>query len=354
LSGDPNGDHEAAEGKEHALPVGEPAPAVSLIEPIQPTIPAPLPELEIPAEPQQPPNPPSGRGPREPLDIRIVGDNEPKETERQTVAWTRRGVIVAFLALVVASGGGWLVYQQFKEMAAQTDLLDTAARQARVDSNESSKTTSKQLALLQDQLTQQRQALEVDQRPWLKFEIGEEPNKTGLIYAFPPAGQPLKIPIRITNIGKTPAKEIKGALWIQLVRDKNEPVIPDGNKHLIFTIPGERLPIGGQRFPSEGWVWGVVYPDQMVKQYFSPVKIGPDGKNVEIPLTNPDFDDMGVGKLRIYALGEVIYHDMFGVAHWSRFCMGDPRDNLPVALRCTRFNSVDGNQSQNRKGQRAK
>jgi hypothetical protein len=325
------------EGDEYSLPVREIAPVDSDIKPANAITPPALKQYIGPDLDQK-----NGErnmaNDKKPLSVRVIGDGELSLFERKTVRFGYWGVVIGGLSLLAACAATYLVFQQFKEIAKQTDLLGMAARQARIDSNENGKATAKQLSILQGQLTQQRQALEVDQRPWLKFEIGDPPNGSGLVYAFPSAGKPLKIPVRITNIGKTAAEKIKGVLFVQVIHIGNEPILPE--RKLIFTMPGEKQP-KGESYPSEGWVKGVMYPGEMDQGYYSRLKRGPAGVGVEDPVTQAELDDVGNGRAHIYILGEVWYYDIFGVAHWTKFCQGDTFERLPTALKCAHFNSVD-------------
>jgi hypothetical protein len=58
------------------------------------------------------------------------------ERQTLTVAWF--GFAIGFLSVVAAIVAGFLIYEQFKEMNAQTNILDMTLKQTRADSASSS------------------------------------------------------------------------------------------------------------------------------------------------------------------------------------------------------------------------
>lgn len=268
--------------------------------------------------------------------------------ERKTLFWGRLGFALTFGSLLAASVAVYFAFQQAKEMASQTALLVIAQRQAQTDAKDSSVAVAKQLGALQEQMTQQRQSVEVDQRPWLKFRLGgnkptgSDPN--GLDYAFQPfiAGKPLSIPIRVTNIGKTTAEHIKGAIFVQVVSKGKEPMLP--SKRLSFAAPDEPTPsMRGKSVPAEGWLTATLYPGEVVEGSPSRMKRLGDGTIVIDPVTSEEADGINGGSMSLYILGEVWYADVFGVQHWSRFCETTDRESIKARIKCVRFGAVDHN-----------
>jgi len=72
--------------------------------------------------------------------------------ERKSIRIGNLGVIVSFCSLLAACIAAYVVFQQFKEMSAQTELLNRAARQARIDSAATDIATGKQLKIAQQSL----------------------------------------------------------------------------------------------------------------------------------------------------------------------------------------------------------
>jgi hypothetical protein len=72
--------------------------------------------------------------------------------ERETVRIGNLGVIVSFCSLLAACVAVYFVYQQFKEMSAQTKLLSQSSEQTAKDSAATEASTTKQLAIAQRSL----------------------------------------------------------------------------------------------------------------------------------------------------------------------------------------------------------
>jgi hypothetical protein len=229
---------EASSGDKNPLPIAEPVPAQSTIKPVNPIEPV-APQGELPTQPTQPQ--PAGKPDPapEPLLIRVV--DEPSRFERRTITLGWLGLFLGFLSFLAAIIAGGLIYHQWLEMNAQTGFMNRAAIQARKDSADSGIAAANQLTILRGQLTQQTEALRMDQRPWLKFELGsaQAPGDDPGTYTLPLliVGQPTKIPVRITNIGKTTAERVRGSLSVQIVPDGKEPIIP--RHRFVFNLPGE-------------------------------------------------------------------------------------------------------------------
>jgi hypothetical protein len=126
-----------------------------------------------------------------PFTVRVIEDDELSAFERKTVAFGKWGLVIAALSLLAACVAALVVFQQFKEMAAQTDLLSRASRQNRKDNADAAITTGKQLAGLQAEIVAARNSskalqgqliqahrladtaarqLELTNRAWIKIE----------------------------------------------------------------------------------------------------------------------------------------------------------------------------------------
>lgn len=151
LDTEPNCDDGTQHGKEHTLPVTGETPTQSSIQPSNPVVP-PSPENRVATDPDEQPRQSRKVEVQEPLPIHIVKDDELSQFERKTVFFGFWSIVIASVSLIAAISAAFFIYQQFKEMASQTNLAGIAARQARVDSKESSKQFQHQLALLQSQV----------------------------------------------------------------------------------------------------------------------------------------------------------------------------------------------------------
>jgi hypothetical protein len=348
LDAEPNSSDKTPTGDEHPLPIAKAASAPLPVGAIQEAVPV-VPQNEAAAQPAQQQPSTEIQISHQPLLVHITKDDELSVFEKKTVFFGGLGIFVAFLSLVAACAGGYFVFQQFEEMVVANNLADISARRARHDSAESSIATARQLAILQGQLTQQRNSMQIDQRPWLRFELGgDRPAGTDPHNAkdrtFPlNAGQPVKIPVRVTNVGKTAAEHLLATAIIEIVsRDKRPAIIP--KKSLKFTEDGKPTPKGNS-IPTTAWREGVLYPEEVSENSFSRVRRTKDGELEDDPLTKPEKDALDSRKSYILIFGEVWYSDIFGVAHWTKFCeMGNAQLNDVIGTQCIRFSAVDHNQ----------
>jgi hypothetical protein len=106
-----------------------------------------------------------------------VKDDTLSSFERKTVIFAKWGILVAFLSLVAASVAGYYVFQQFQEMAMQTNILNGEAGRARRDAKDTGIATAQQLALSRQQVSAaqdaNRETVELFKRrnrPWVGVE----------------------------------------------------------------------------------------------------------------------------------------------------------------------------------------
>jgi uncharacterized protein HemX len=76
--------------------------------------------------------------------------------ERKTLWLSVLSLLLTIASVIVAFGAFYYVFRQFREMAAQTDLLSQSLKQAKKDAEDSANTTATQLAIARQdsQLTQ--------------------------------------------------------------------------------------------------------------------------------------------------------------------------------------------------------
>ncbi len=83
--------------------------------------------------------------------------------------------------------------------------------------------TAKMWREMQSQTATAQRQIVIDQRAWLKFS--DDPNTTFM------KGQPISIPIHVTNIGKTPAEHLWWAVYTVLAPMGEEPDLP--SNHIV-------------------------------------------------------------------------------------------------------------------------
>jgi hypothetical protein len=286
---------------------------------------------------------------KQPVRVELIKDREPTNFEKKTVRIGYWGLVIAFSSLLAASVAAWVVYGQLREMAGQTDLMDIAARQARRDSAEAGVAAARQLRIAQQQAdaAQQQVAavtrqMRVDQRPWIKFELGgpqnpAQPSQHAMPTFF--VGQPATVPVNVTNTGKTTAEGIRGSLLVQIVPDGEQPIFP---RRLALALPGEPEP-RGTNAPPESWFISVLYPSDNTVFYFSRMKA--DGEFDTITLN--EVNELNADTAYIYLVGQVWYEDVFGTTHWTKFCESTdhrkPTSKDSPVWRCAKYGAVDNN-----------
>ncbi len=340
--------YEAKEGDNAPLPVSEPAPKTLGVSPINAAEPA-NEKDEVTADSKPELGCYQGAEHKQPFLFQTVENDGFSRFERRTILLGWFGLGIAFVSLLAACVAGFFIYQQWREMNAQTGYLNRAATQARDDSAASAVATAKQLATLQEQLAQQMMALEMDQRPWLKFELGGErpknadPNTGKERVLATSAGQPIKIEVRVTNVGKTTAERVFGTLQVQYVPKGKKPVLPEKIHRIVF-IEGGKPEKGA--IPGTAWSEATLYPGEVSQNSFSRSRWGKNGIVEDDPITQAEKTELDNGTAYVLLLGEVWYSDVFGVRHWTKFCeMSNLQLDPSVGKKCVAFGAVDANQA---------
>jgi hypothetical protein len=165
------------------------------------------------------------------------------------------------------------------------------------------------------QLKEMQRSATLDQRAWLKvvikdWEISE--------------GHPISAHLLVSNIGKTPARVIKGDVVIELLGKDDSPNFKspvDGSGLLNFTT--------GIMFPSSS---------------------DPDGVLVQQPtrdaqLSHDDFVHLKNGDQYATIQGNLRFLDIFGAQHWLHFCtwksIASPGHNFQTRSCIEDYNDTD-------------
>ena len=341
MNADSHSADEAAAGDKHSLPVGEAAATTSPVKAVDSPAPASAQQnisADLRKEPREHGEPKGDK----PLVVRIIEDDELSSFERKTVTFGKWGITIAAVSLIAACIAAFAVYQQFKEAASQTDLLQIAAKQARRDSAAAGIRGQQEIAVLQAQATAAKNSVEaiqrqmrIDQRSWVKFEMGGEtvegkPEIKAMIVAV---GQTPSAKIKFVNVGKGAARNLRGVIFVECVNSTKEP-------HLEMVESRKQL-------PRNIFVAGIMVPNAPAettadRERWKDVK----AKTVEPdPLTEPEFAALMSGKAYIATYGMIWYQDLFG-NHWTKFCDWRTFANIPAqyqANKCTRYNDTDPN-----------
>ncbi len=351
---------EAPKGDNGALPVTEPVSAHPQIEPLASIRPdtsrgelaARLAQQKPAGELDSIPKPP------EPPPVPISKDDGLSAFERKTIQYGKFGILVAFLALGAACATGYFIYEQFAAAEEANELAGIVAKKARFDSAAASLATTEQLRIAQLQANAAQNSIAVvakqmrqDQRPWLRVEfvptpwVGNDPIKPQATISLT-TGQPIIVPIRIRNTGKTPALDITAYFLIQLATiDGDLPFLPEPGverrvhknrpKSLRPLKPATRATATVRRIGT-----GAIFPESFTEASLNRATLE-NGKELPLPLTLPEALEIARGKVLIYVIGRVEYFDEFGISHWTDFC--HPTSDAPENRLCAEYNAADGN-----------
>jgi hypothetical protein len=193
-----------------------------------------------------------------------------------------------------------------------------------------------------------KRSLHVDQRAWIKFDFSKEEvsgtNVESKRQLMITPGQPLVIPSRFTNIGKTTALDVRAAIVIEVLPNGNDPHLPD--KDMTISLHLHPSPGGpsGRGAPAEIATFtlqtSVIYPNDVSdfgasRKHFSTTREVEDD-----PVTPGEVLNLNRGSSYIAMWGQVWYSDVFGVDHWTKFCKvigrGDTQNE-----KCSKYSYID-------------
>jgi len=184
-----------------------------------------------------------------------------------------------------------------------------------------------------------RKQIVIDQRAWLKFS--NDP-KTPFM-----KGQPIGIHVQITNIGKTPAEHLWWAIYTDIVPMGTEPDLPAS--HIVPEDKAYKLDRSDVRkvdIPHQQFERSLLYPTDhddgtatRLKRVFESgtYRIRPE------PFVSPEWEQFAQGKSYIVVFGEVWYLDVFGLTHWTSFCISKSISGGNTSRKCADYGKVDNN-----------
>jgi hypothetical protein len=190
-----------------------------------------------------------------------------------------------------------------------------------------------------------------DQRPWLRVEFpptpgasqdqGEPRTVTNLT-----TGQPIEIPVRIRNTGKTPAETVMAFFMIEIVGiDDPMDFLPEPGLDQRIFAPTSPFHIQAKhtqivRASATGIETGVIFPDSWTNATV-PRTTHQSAHEVIAPATLTEMEDLVAGRRSIYLVGRITYFDEFGTPHWTDYCR--MLQDIPGNGRCVRYNAADPN-----------
>ena len=164
-----------------------------------------------------------------------------------------------------------------------------------------------------------------DQRAWLKVS----PVSKGAITLT--EGRPIPIDIRFLNMGKTPAKQIKAHVFVEVIKNGLSPAFDEWLKKPL---------------PHDFMTTGIIFPTEHSDMEAKRTRFQSGSTTImeDFPLLPSENKDAIEGKSYIAIYGEARYQDVFGIDHWTRFCtwmyLGT---GVYTSYECVARNDVDTN-----------
>ena len=266
--------------------------------------------------------------------MQLVGGDDLKPFEvqtltisRETLAISRRTYWITIFAFLAAAAAAVFVGVQVFEMTKQTQILASQSEGANAGALMDEMNTRKQLGILQQQaVSAQLQAkaaqdsvraiqrqMRLDHRASIVVKISE-PRKFTL-------GEPIVIPLDVSNIGKSTAKNIHGTAVTYLL-DISADLGPTPESWQGKFEPGVIFPGDRRTIPSE-----------MFNKDKTPVL-----------LTAETSEQINGGKAVLLTFGRIDYEDLFGKG-WTQFCFLTgpiPTKALTTSeKKCNSYNKTD-------------
>jgi hypothetical protein len=235
------------------------------------------------------------------------------------------------LAIVVA----WIYYGQLEVMRCQ---LGEIIRQYPELKKSADAARDAAGAAQQSLVNSQRQNV-IEQRAWLKFS--NDPDTPFM------KGQPISIPVHITNIGRTPAEHLWWAIYTNIVPMGQEPDLPSSHivpEDKIYKL--DRSKVREVNIPHQEFERALLYPtdhDDVMATRLKRVRENGGYRGRPEPFVSPEWEEFAQGKAYIVVFGEVWYLDVFGVTHWTSFCTSKSLSGGNTSRKCAEYGKVDNN-----------
>jgi hypothetical protein len=153
-------------------------------------------------------------------------------------------------------------------------------------------------------------------------------HRNGELQAIP--GRILGIPVRVNNIGKTPAKNVIASTYVEIVPKSESPNFSESD-----ILPLFRAEVG-DLFPGD-------FADFDARRMKAKGEVRKEGQTEIWFLSDDEIRRLKAGETYVAIHGKVAYDDIFHVRHWTNFCFWYPF--APVddykASKCVRYNTED-------------
>jgi hypothetical protein len=136
-------------------------------------------------------------------------------------------------------------------------------------------------------------------------------------------GGPLSTTVTVTNTGKTPANNIAGNYYVEVVSNGDDPHFETTTPHTMSST-------------------GVLIPNHPRDHLVTRKQARSNGDIEDAPFTEREKIALDNGSAWIAIHGIVFYEDVFKTKHWVRFCYWTTsKPGLYTSRGCTAYNSID-------------
>jgi hypothetical protein len=285
----------------------------------------PVPAISIPVQPPKPVVPTQQTGSQPTANSGASEEEETiKKTEKEMGKFERWILRATWAGVLAAAITGYFIYNQFKAMTDQNQILGTQTISAVAGAIESERNTREQLRIAQKQAVAAQNSVKAiqrqmrqDQRAWIDVQFGE--------FSLNQAGQMIVL-ITIKNIGKTPAKRIRLFAVLEVLKNTEAAHLYKKDMPSVTDHEGILTPLSDSKIPA------------------STLNIDPADKRKAVAriMSEAEINDFKKGKLYFVVHGKVTYWDVFKVEHWRSFCnYALPPVGQVEAGSCVEYNKVD-------------
>jgi hypothetical protein len=166
-----------------------------------------------------------------------------------------------------------------------------------------------------------------DERAWVEVKPLATNERVPAVEVV--AGKPVFFPIKVVNTGKTPAKQVRLTLAIEIPASSNEANFDCVQKGVCL---------------SHVEVWGMMSPgdsDEIITPRFL------DTSNPSLVATDAEATAWEEERAYVAIYGVISYVDVYNTRHWTNFCYWQNNPSARrtgfSAVKCTGYNTVDNN-----------
>jgi hypothetical protein len=153
-------------------------------------------------------------------------------------------------------------------------------------------------------------------------------HRNGELQAIP--NKTLELPVRVNNIGRTPAKNVVASTYVEIVPKRESPNLSESD-----VLPLYQAEVG-DLFPGD-------YADFNVRRTKAKGEVRKGGATEIWFLTDEESKGLKAGETYVAVHGRVAYDDIFHVRHWTNFCFWYPFAAVDdyKASKCVEYNTED-------------